>query len=483
MLFNSYYFILIFFPICFAFYHTAKVTKHFALAKAVLLISSWYFYAYLQPKYLVLLIVSILFNFSLAKLLLKKKSLSLLWFGICVHLATLMYFKYFSFFINELNSIALINFTVQPILLPLAISFFTFQQIAYLVDIHHKKVRKQNLLDYSLFVSFFAQLIAGPIVHHKDIIPQLNLNSKFSWYSLQAGLIYFTIGLFKKVVIADTLAGFVDPAFLAASQAYSISFIESWGTLLSYTLQIYFDFSAYSDMAIGLGLCFQIELIQNFNSPYKAQNIQDFWRRWHISLSQFLKNYLYIPLGGNRVSSIRTKINLMVTMCLGGFWHGSQWTFVLWGALHGIYLLLFTVYTKFTPKRLPTPMSVGITFFFVSIAWVLFRSPDIFTSLNLFKGLFCFNGIELDYRSIEYFALNFSFIQSRNTPFLYFSFYQMYILALLLFIVFFAPNTEEIVHFINQQVYSYFWAIVISFVFIWSFLCLEQQSEFIYFRF
>ncbi|MCO4784013.1 MAG: MBOAT family protein [Candidatus Cloacimonetes bacterium] len=424
-----------------------------------------------------------MFNYKLAKLLLKNKNPNILFIGVGAHLLTLVYFKYFNFFIDTIQQISGLSISSSNIVLPLAISFFTFQQIAYLVDVYQNKVHSQNLLDYSLFVSFFAQLIAGPIVHHKDIIPQFALSRSFSWLKIQSALIFFSIGLFKKVIVADTLAQFVDPAFLAASQSYPITFVESWGAVCAYSLQIYFDFSAYSDMAVGLALLFQIDLIHNFNRPYQATNIKEFWRRWHISLSLFLKNYLYIPLGGNRISRFRTKLNLIITMGLGGLWHGSQWTFVLWGLLHGLYLLIYESIFRVTTIKIPRLFATIFTFFLVSIAWVLFRSPDLHTAITMYQGLFTLNGIELDYRSIEAFSLHYPLIQARNTPLPYFSFYQMYCLIVLLFVLYFCPCTKDIVDYIKIQEKPLLWSILISILFVFSIVCLEQQHQFIYFRF
>ncbi|MCJ8343945.1 MBOAT family protein, partial [bacterium] len=360
----------------------------------------------------------------------KKRIRSLLIFALICHVSFLGYFKYCDFFLSNINLFFGLKLPLQDIVLPLAISFFTFQQIAYLVDVYQKKIVRQNLLDYSLFVSFFAQLIAGPIVHHKDIMPQLQFASKFSLEKIQKGISYFSIGLFNKVIIADTLATFVDPAFLAAEQAYHLTFVEAWGAVFAYSFQIYYDFSAYCLMAIGLGFLFHIELVENFDQPYQARNIKDFWKKWHMTLSQFLKNYLYIPMGGNRVSVFRNKVNLMITMMIGGLWHGAHWNFILWGALHGFYLLVFSVYNKLSKKKLPKLLAQMITFMVVSLTWILFRSNDLSSAYNIFSSLSIFQGIELDQRSIEKFSLDFSWVHPRSSPLPYFSFYQFYCLIL-----------------------------------------------------
>ena len=263
--------------------------------------------------------------------------------------------------------------------MPIAISFFTFQQIIYLVDSYRGETKEYAFLNYSVFVAFFPQLISGPIVHHKEMMPQFenNRNKIINHENIAIGMLFFSIGLFKKVVLADTFATWATNGFDRAEILY---FFEAWATSLSYTFQLYFDFSGYADMAIGIGLLFNIRLPINFNSPYKSRDIRDFWRRWHITLSRFLRDYVYIPLGGNKGTSIKTYNNLMVTFLIGGIWHGAGWTFVFWGLLHGLALVLQRLWSSFGLK-MPTLLAWFITYNFVNLAWVFFRAESFSDAL------------------------------------------------------------------------------------------------------
>ena len=273
----------------------------------------------------------------------------------------------------------------------MAISFFTFQQIAYLVDSYRQETNEYDFLNYALFVTFFPQLIAGPIVHHKEMMPQFSSkwNLVKSYKNIALGIFIFSIGLFKKVVIADTFAIWATNGF---DNAVTSHLLEAWATSLAYTFQLYFDFSGYTDMAIGAALLFNIKLPINFNSPYKAKDIQDFWRRWHITLSRFLRDYIYIPLGGSREGSFRTYTNLLATFILGGLWHGAGWTFVFWGFLHGLALLIHKVW-KQLGYAMNSVLAWFITFNFVNIAWVFFRAKEWEDAIKVLKGMFGFNGI------------------------------------------------------------------------------------------
>jgi len=270
--------------------------------------------------------------------------------------------------------------------LPLAISFFTFQQISYLVDSYKEGNKQYNLLNYSLFITFFPQLIAGPIVHHKEMMPQFSkVSNTFKNYeNIASGVFIFSIGLFKKIILADTFAVWATAGFDHAS---TLNLLEAWVTSLSYTFQLYFDFSGYTDMAIGIALLFNIKLPVNFNSPYKATSIQDFWRRWHITLSRFLKNYIYIPLGGNRHGTYKTYTNLLTTFILGGLWHGASWLFVFWGALHGIALIIYHLWQRIG-IRLPRYLAWFITFNFINISWIFFRSKEWDDAIRILKSMF-----------------------------------------------------------------------------------------------
>jgi D-alanyl-lipoteichoic acid acyltransferase DltB (MBOAT superfamily) len=302
------------------------------------------------------------------------------------NLSLLGYFKYTGFILENISLLTNVSFSVDEILLPLAISFFTFQQIAYLVDSFKGETSEYNLLNYILFVTFFPQLIAGPIVHHNEMMTQFS--SKWNWLpkykNILSGLIIFSIGLFKKVVIADTFSGWADSGF---SNGATLDLYTAWVTSLSYTFQLYFDFSGYCDMAMGVALLFNIKLPINFNSPYKAMNIQDFWRRWHITLGRFLRDYIYIPLGGSKKTEIVTYSNLMVTFLLGGLWHGASWMFLIWGALHGLALVTHRIWS-IVGVTLPKVLAWFITFNFINITWIFFRAEDLNIALNIIKSMF-----------------------------------------------------------------------------------------------
>ncbi|WGV27398.1 MBOAT family O-acyltransferase [Halotia branconii] len=371
------------------------------------MIASLFFYAWWNPKYLLLLLVSISFNFFIGHTLnqnlrspARKKALLIL--GVTINLVLIGYFKYANFFVANVTDILGINFNLQNIILPLGISFFTFQQIAYLVDSYRNETQNYNFVDYCLFISFFPQLIAGPIIHHSEVMPQFNDKTvyRFNSENLAVGITIFTLGLFKKVVLADNIAIYASPVFNAAAQGVLPTFLESWVGALAYTLQLYFDFSGYSDMAIGIARMFGIKLPINFFSPYKASSITDFWRRWHITLSNFLRDYIYIPLGGNRQGEMRRNLNLMITMLLGGLWHGAGWQFIFWGGLHGFYLVinhqwnaLQKSYNYKVDNWLSLKVSWFITFIAIVFAWVFFRSENMSTALIIIKSMVGLNGL------------------------------------------------------------------------------------------
>ncbi len=311
------------------------------------------------------------------------------------------YFKYANFFVDNLNALVGSSLTLETIILPLAISFFTFQQITYLVDAYRGETREYHFLHYALFVTFFPQLIAGPIVHHREMLPQFARDTLYRLKAehLAVGITIFTVGLFKKVVLADGIAIYATPVFEAAEAGVVLTLFEAWGGALAYSLQLYFDFSGYSDMAIGLARMFGIRLPLNFNSPYKASSIIDFWRRWHITLSRFLRDYLYIPLGGGRKGEARRITNLMITMLLGGLWHGAGWTFVLWGGLHGVYLVINHGWRRLFPVnqsgRLRKSFGWLLTMLVVVVAWVPFRAESMEGAMQMLTAMVGGNGLSL----------------------------------------------------------------------------------------
>lgn len=353
-----------------------------------LIVASLFFYAWWNPSYLWVLIASALVNWFFSKAVEAKKGILAL--GISINLAFLAYFKYSNFFVDTINSALGTSFVLEKIILPLAISFFTFQQIAYLVDVYKNPKLEKDFISYILFVVFFPQLLAGPIVHYGNIRPQITAK-EFGFLNIDnliKGLSIFSIGLFKKVYLADNLASLVDPVFSSASSSGNLGFTTTWIAVLAFSFQIYFDFSGYTDMAIGSARMMGVTLPENFLSPYKSSNIQDFWRHWHITLSNFLRDYLYIPLGGNRNGELKTLKNIMITMLLGGLWHGAAWGFVLWGGFHGLCLVIFNLWQRSSKSfKIPKFFSVFITFFTVSLLWVLFRADTISSSLAIYKTL------------------------------------------------------------------------------------------------
>src|ERR1700687_2480628 len=368
--------------------------------------ASLFFYGAWRPVYLLLLIASVAVNFSLGLLMedpLRRLAIGL--FGVALNLALLGYFKYTNFIFDSINTLTGAPLPFVNIVLPLGISFFTFQQIAYLVDVMRGAKVERDIVSYTLFVSFFPHLIAGPLVHHAEMIPQFKRGRTGRSAVLAArGLAIFAAGLVKKVVIADNLAQFVSPVFAHLDAGGGVTTPWAWLATLAYTLQIYFDFSGYSDMAIGLALLFGIRLPVNFRSPYQATSVIEFWRRWHITLSRFLRDYLYIPLGGNRLGEQRRYVNLLVTMLLGGLWHGAGWNFLVWGGLHGLYLSINHLWhgwgndasqssVSVPVARALTTLSWAVTFLAVVIAWVFFRAK---TATGAWRMLGSLVGISAD---------------------------------------------------------------------------------------
>lgn len=403
MLFNSIEFIFFFLPLTFLIYFLAAKFYSNEVAIGSLVAASLFFYGWWNPSYLVLLVASMLINYQLGNLLNKHKKKSLLILGISLNLALIIYYKYAGFFANNWNFITGSTVDFGEILLPLAISFFTFQQIAYLVDSYKGITSEYQFLHYALFVSFFPQLIAGPIVHHKQMLPQFSSTIRYqiNVNHIKVGLSIFALGLFKKTVLADGAAEYATPVFTMADTGQQLDFFTAWGGALAYTFQLYFDFSGYSDMAIGLARLFGIVLPLNFYSPYKATSISEFWRRWHITLSTFLRDYIYIALGGNRAGKFKRYLNLFITMLLGGLWHGAGWNFVIWGALHGSYLILNHAWRglkDLVPALRVTDVAFVhwlITFVVVVIGWVFFRATTLDGALAMLTSMSGVNGVEI----------------------------------------------------------------------------------------
>lgn len=471
MLFNSYIFIFLFFPITFFGYfalNMSKVKNKSKLSKIWLIMASLYFYGFFHKKYILIIISSIVINYLVSKLMLIKTYKKIFFiFGIVFNVFMIGYFKYYDFFITNVNILFGSNFKLLKLLLPLGISFFTFQQISYLVD-SYKEESRHNFIDYALFVSFFPQLIAGPIVLSHEMLPQFEAedNKRINYKNLYNGLCFFAIGLVKKAFIADSISVFAEAGFDHLS---TLTMLEAWISSISYTLQLYFDFSGYCDMAIGIALMFNIVLPANFNSPYKSRNIQEFWRRWHMTLGRFLGRYLYIPLGGNRLREKRTLINLGIVFLVSGIWHGAGWTFIVWGMLHGLAIIIDKILDK---KEIKFNKFIGIFFTFnlVNILWVFFRANSLKKAGYIIKTMFDFSSItfklttEFENYSAGFFHMNM----------------LVEIVFFFLVMVFIAPNTLEK---IRSKKINKFRTYEISLYFVMGILFLDKVSKFLYFNF
>lgn len=512
MLFNSIEFLFFFLPLTLVLFHffSRKVSAQSAVF--LLIVASLFFYAWWQPVYLLLLGASVLFNFHMARAIYRYAKPWLTVAGVAVNLAIIGYFKYSVFFINNLALASGFEWQAEQILLPLAISFFTFQQIAYLIDVKQHYVIENSFSNYVLFVCFFPQLIAGPIVHHSNMMPQFRQPGRLqlSAANFAVGFSIFTIGLFKKTVLADGVAVYANPVFNAADSGSVPDFFTAWGGALAYTFQLYFDFSGYSDMAIGLALIFGIALPLNFNSPYKALNIVDFWRRWHITLSRFLRDYLYISLGGNRAGFLRRYGNLLITMILGGLWHGAGWNFLIWGTLHGGYLVINHGFSHLRQTSLRfirdiwfSPLAWLITFVAVVAGWVFFRAQSLTGALAMLQAMAGLNGITLPAGIMAKLpglqpVFDLFAVSAAPGGGLVFVKTWLWIGALLL-IALKAPNVYQLfyarlapettadtpceVHNRMQWQPGVCWALLISIMLVLSLSTLGQVSEFLYFNF
>jgi alginate O-acetyltransferase complex protein AlgI len=486
MLFNSYCFIFAFLPVTiFGF----AVLSHFAWRTAAmswLVACSMFFYAWWSPKFLALLVVSLTINYLIGTVWLAAGAPAVrkagLIAGLVFNLTVLAYFKYAGFLVGTLDAAMGKSWSLGPIILPLGISFFTFQKIAYLVDTYNGRGYSRNFLYYCLMVLFFPQLIAGPIVHPREVLPQFARRTVMgiSAKNLAVGLTLFFFGLCKKVLIADSIAPTANRIFGAAAAGATPDVATAWLGTLAYTLQIYFDFSGYTDMALGLARIFGFRLPVNFNSPYQASSVIDFWHRWHITLSRFLRDYLYIPLGGNRLGKARRYVNLMITMLLGGLWHGANWTFVAWGGLHGVYLVVNHGFRAVSGNRKRGIWTRGVTFVSVAVAWVMFRAPDFSTARRMLVAMSGYDGFDLGKAWI---------FRTR----------WISVVGLLAF-VFVAPNSQHVMSLARPALGvvppppdqqgrrllwrpDWFWCGAVVVVAIACILYLSRASEFIYYQF
>ncbi|MBF0343328.1 MAG: MBOAT family protein [Nitrospirae bacterium] len=489
MLFNSYEYIFLFFPVSILFYFYLNRKRLIIASKTWLVFVSLFYFSWLNIAFLPLLLISIMFNYAVGTGITryvtehrddKKKLLVII--GITGNMLLLIYFKYMDFFIMNVNYLMKSNFELMHIVLPLGISFFTFTQIAYLVDSYRGEVKEYDLLNYSLFVTFFPHLLAGPIIHHKEMMPQFNMKRTkiLNYENLSKGIYLFAIGLFKKVLIADVFASWVGKGF---EHSNDLHFISAWFTSLSYTFQIYFDFSGYTDMALGAGLMFNIKLPYNFDSPYKSTDIREYWRRWHMTLSRFLRDYVYIPLGGNRQKEYRIYLNLIVTFLLGGLWHGAGWTFVLWGLLHGVAMSVHRLWTM-TNIKLNKVVAWFVTFNFINITWVFFRASSIDVAMNIIQGMVGMKGFVLPMSL----ACKLSVLKNLGVIFvddwlLYLRETTMRVLSYIIvsfIIVVIFKNSNSMIEKFRPTYQTAFFTIVLAIVGIFH---LSQVTEFIYFNF
>jgi len=515
MLFNSEVFIGLFLPAALLVYYVCG--RHsLQLAVSSLILFSSVFYAWHKPIYLCIVFASVLCNFAGARMIQRtldpKRKKKIFVCSIILNVLILVYYKY-TFFLLENLSVFGVHFKPDQIVLPLGISFFTFQQISFLVDTYKNNLQLPILRNYGLYILFFPQLIAGPILRHNEFFPQLNNNPKIARphaANLAIGFTIFILGLYKKAVLADGAALIANPIFVDAEMGISLPFFRAWVGTLAFSFQIYFDFSGYSDMAVGLARLFNFQFPINFNSPYKAESITDFWRRWHISLSRFLRDYLYIPLGGNRQGPNRRMANLLITMLIGGLWHGASWTFLVWGGLHGMYLAVNHWFrTQFGPPAQNAFLSFFkrlFVFLLVSVTWLFFRAQTFSGAFRMLKSLFCIGTpLEMPIRAEKFLGglvrgLHLDHIVLFNVPAAFYR--DSCLLIVFMFVVsFFFPNVYEwtsrykpafeFPSFYGKSRWSrmLYWRPTwyhLTFIFILlviAFTNISQKMEFIYFQF
>ncbi len=484
MLFNSYVFLFGFLP--------ATCLVYFALNRWVpgraglawLFGASCFFYAWWNWKFLPLLLGSIAVNFALGRALQRRSQppgrgagATVLGAGVTANLALLGYFKYADFFVANANTMLGAHWLLPQVILPLGISFFTFTQIAFLVDAHRGQAREFSFINYGLFVSFFPHLLAGPILHHAEMMPQFAevSNKRFNAANFWVGLTLLVIGLAKKVLIADEIAPWANAGFGHPAQ---LQFIDAWMAALSYTLQIYFDFSGYTDMALGMAWMLNIRLPLNFASPYQSRNLQEFWRRWHMTLSRFLREYLYIPLGGNRRGPRLALLFVLITFALGGLWHGANWTFAAWGVLNGLGVVAVQIMDR-AGWSLPRALSWLLTMLFTIVAWVFFRASNLDDALHIVRVMFGAHGVSMHAAVSEWAPLFAAGTYSRS-GFQWTALYTGAVMAIGFAIAWCAPNSQTL---LARWRWSPLLAVAIALLAVAALLDLDRVTEFLYFNF
>lgn len=487
MLFNSVIFLTVFLPLALVGWYFLQRLENPAYAKGFLIGMSLWFYGYYNVYYLWILLASMLFNYGLSVLLERCGHSSgrkwLLGVGITGNLGLLFYFKYFNFFIDNCNYLLHVDINIEKIALPLGISFFTFQQLSYVIERYKKNVEHTGILDYGCFISFFPQLIAGPIVLYQEFVPQLQERKmrKPTAKVLYNGATLFILGLAKKVLLADTLAILVNVEF------QNINYLDApsaWATILFYVFELYFDFSGYCDMARGIGGMFGFELPENFNAPLHATSVKDFWRRWHMTLSRFLSSYIYIPLGGNRKGKVRQCVNLFIVFLVSGIWHGANWTFIVWGCMHGLAMVFETIFPKLRFKS--DKLNCLLTNFFLTLAWVVFRCDSLEQAFVFWKKLFAggMTGMFFGVCNVLQFPENYVLrkVLDMLAPQYLNIFYVLNFLGLLLICIVLVrgKKAEEWIQTKGQSAKG---AFCMATLFVWSFISLSQVSTFLYFNF
>lgn len=503
MLFNSYIFIFIFLPVCLGAFFVLNHFGKYNIAKLVLALMSLWFYAYFNVYYLWIIVGSILINYFLSFVISrfeKKKPLSVLTRrlfligGVLLNLGLFFYFKYLDFFIENLNLLIKSHFRLQHILLPLGISFFTFQQLGFIIDRTKGKAPHYSFIDYITFVTFFPQLIAGPIVLYSEMMPQFEdkNNKSFNFENFSRGLILFILGLCKKVLLADVLALVVNHGFANAPLLDTTSALVMD---LAYTFQIYFDFSGYSDMAIGLGKMFNINLPVNFDSPYKACSVKELWQRWHMTLSRFFIQYVYIPLGGSRKGRIRTLFNIFLVFFLSGIWHGANWTFIAWGTMQGLLVVWDNIgligvkgsNDKIKAKiQMPRPLGWFLTFGFFNLSLLFFGSDSISTAITLFKDILMFKNTGYIYKLASAFNMPEFYPLTKLVDMKFPAYNNILSLILLIFfliicaVLIFRKNAHERAFESKLTTKTY---VFTGILLVWCIISFSQVSTFIYFNF
>jgi len=480
VLFNSYEFLLAFLPAVVVGYFAIARLSAFA-ANAFLAAASVFFYAWWRLDFVWILLGSIVVNYFVGHRLSREAAAgrshrALLVAGIVFNLGLLGYYKYADFFIANVNAVVGAHVGLLHVALPLGISFFTFTQIAYPVDASRGKAAEYSATNYVLFVTFFPHLLAGPIIHHKEMMPQFAdaKLKRLDWENFARGLALFALGLGKKVLIADTLAPWANAGF---AHAQSLSLVDGWVTMLAYTMQLVFDFSGYTDMALGAALMLNIRLPINFDSPYRSADIQEFWRRWHITLSRFLRDYIYVPLGGNRYGEARMLALFVITFAIGGFWHGAAWTYVIWGTLHGVALVVVHLWRK-AGHPLPRVVAIAVTFLFVSAALVIFRAPSLADALAILGSVAGLHGVDLRMTVPEW-----SWIASAAVPpgELYAGVFTLAVLALALVLTFTPQNSVQVAESVDLATprprFAFAALLAVCLVYV------QNATEFIYFIF